>query len=216
YQLGLDALETRNARKAHRIADKLAALHNTAAYEIGARAHWMVGDHDKAIQLLQVGVSKFPHVAILWYFLGEFLSDMTRYEEAIEAFEKSADGHGGSRGRAVFNIALVHWRKGNYSRALEILNQIDPNMPRHRVLELRGTVLVDLKRYEEAQGVLEELATSRPKEVTATELSLMLGLMAETELGLADLEQARYYAKKCVELDRNQVRGLRVLRELGD
>lgn len=215
YRKGLSALDQGDTAVAHDIAHQLAELRNTGAYEIDARAHWQAGEQEEAIRLLRVGVSRFPQVAILWSFLGEYLSDLARYDEAIEAFEKSAEGHGGSRGHADLNLALVHCRAGNYTRALEMLDRIHSGPSEYRVLEMRATVLVDMGRFEEAQQVLEDLADSRPKEATAGDLALMLGLMGEAELGLGDTEQARYFATKCLELDENQIRGLNVMRRLG-
>jgi tetratricopeptide (TPR) repeat protein len=213
YGLALAALEAGDTEEAQRLAAELAELRNTGAFEIAARAHWLAGESEKAISLLRQGLESFPQVAVLWSWLGHFLSDSGRYDEAVEAFLMSSQGHGADVGMARYNMAISLWRKGELSEARAELEAIQGNSPPpYRVKEMMAVLAVDSGNGKEALELLESLAMERPKTVEADDLALMVGLFAEAYLLLGQTDEATRLARECLKLDRTQPRAARVLR----
>lgn len=214
YWKGRAVLQKGNAKQAHRIADELARLRNSGAYEIKARAQWLEGDRDGAIQTLDTGVISYPQVALLWSYLGEFLSSEKRYDEAIRAFERTREGLAGSNGFADMNIAIVHHRAGDYERALEFLDCVDDDPPRYRILDVRACILVDSGRFEEAKEVLEELESLQAVRVSIEDQARWISLRAQVELAQSNKPRARELARQCLRLDRTCFRAHEVLNRL--
>lgn len=214
YEKGEAALQKGNTRKAHRFANELADLGNSGAYEIRARAQWLEGDRNGAIQTLDRAVISYPQVALLWSYLGEFLSSEKRYDEAIRAFERTRVGLAGSNGFANLNIAIVHHRAGDYERALAYLDAVDHDPPRYRVLEVRAWIFVDSGRFEEAKEVLEELESLQAVHVSFEDRARWLSLCAQVEFEQSNKARARELAKQCLRLDRSCFRALEVLDRL--
>ncbi len=216
YWKGRAVLQKGNTKKAHQIANELADLRNSGAYEIKARAQWLEGDRNGAIQTLDRGVISYPQVALLWSYLGEFLSSEKRYDEAIRAFDRTREGLAGSNGFADMNIAIVHHRAGDYKRALEFLDCVDDDPPRYRVLDVRACILVDSGRFEEAGAVLAELESLQAVRVSFADRARCISLRAQVELGLGNRDRAQVLAKAAVRLDRSASRALQVLSELSN
>jgi len=214
YGKGEAALQKGNTKKAHQIANELADLRNSGAYEIKARAQWLEGDRNGAIQTLDRGVISYPQVALLWSYLGEFLSSEKRYDEAIRAFERTREGLAGSNGFADMNIAIVHHRAGDYERALEFLDCVDDDPPRYRVLDVRACILVDSSRFEEAKEVLEELESLQAVRVSFEDRARWISLRAQVELAQSNKARARELARQCLRLDRTCFRAHEVLNRL--
>lgn len=114
---------------------------------------------EEAIKVLERGVRKFPEVAALWSFLGHFYSDCGLYEEALEAFQHSAVGHGGRRAEADYNIAIVMYRLERYEEALakvnllltpEVLETAD-RVPAHVVEGLAAYLYIAMGRLDDAE-----------------------------------------------------------------
>jgi tetratricopeptide (TPR) repeat protein len=214
YWKGRAVLQKGNAKKAHRIADELARLRNSGAYEIQAGAQWLEGDRNGAIQTLDRGIISYPQVALLWSYLGEFLSSEKRYDEAIRAFERTREGLAGSNGFANMNIAIVHYRAGDYKRALDFLDTVDEDPPRYRVLDVRACILVDSGRFEEANEVLEELESLQAVRVSFEDRARWISLRAQVELAQSNNSRARELARQCLRLDRTCFRAHEVLNRL--
>src|SRR5262245_38065397 len=72
-----------------RIAEQLETLRYTAAFEIAALAHAGMDDLEKAVAVLERGLALAPDVWVNWQLLGNYLSDLDRYEAAQSAFARA-------------------------------------------------------------------------------------------------------------------------------
>ncbi len=210
---GFDFLDQWEPEKALAVADKLAELRNSAAFEIAARAYWMNDEREEAIRKLEVGVKICPTVHILWSYLGQYYSDLERYPEAIAAFEAHRKCPGATDSMSDYNIALVLFRKGDYAEALSVLDRVKGEPPPPwTIKELRGIVLLDMGRYEQALELLLEVADERPKFTDPEPLAVMLGAMAEAQLELGKVDDALENAWGTIKLDKTNIRATRVIR----
>ncbi len=122
------ALQNRNIKKATQIADRLIARQYSGGYEIKARSLEMNRQTEEAIAVLEEGVRKFPGVFILWSYLGEYCSNVERYQDALAAFhqcEMAGDDPSYSR----LNIAIVYARMNDANTALQFLDGLEPRNP---------------------------------------------------------------------------------------
>lgn len=131
----------------------------TGAFEVEARALAGQGDTAAAIRILEDAAAQFPPVYILWSYLGEFLSNTGRYDEASWAFESFAR-NGGDNGVARFNLAVVAYRKGDYEACLDLL--IGAAEPHEGAPErTRGLAYIEMGRPEEAMKIGDPGVTVR-------------------------------------------------------
>jgi predicted Zn-dependent protease len=103
-----ELLAKRRFKKAWKVGLRLHGLRYSGAFEIRAKAFEGLGRPVAALAILQRGVRRAPHAAMLWSLLGEALSDAERYDEALAAFE-AGQAVEGNRDQAIFrgNQALV-------------------------------------------------------------------------------------------------------------
>ncbi|MDH5324642.1 MAG: hypothetical protein OEZ68_07880 [Gammaproteobacteria bacterium] len=153
---GFEFLADGEFSKALEIAAKLEALCYTGAFELGALAHYELGELDEAISYLKKGVSLAPKCWLIWQLLGNYLSDAELYEEAFTAYDESLLCPDVWRSSVCLNQAILSNRCGHYAEALEFLSGcIDPELLLHRS-EVEVFALVALERFAEA----DELARS--------------------------------------------------------
>jgi tetratricopeptide (TPR) repeat protein len=202
---GYDRLDQYNAEGAPQIAEELKKIRNTGHFEIAARAHWMEGDHEKAIAVLEEGIRIAPTVYIFWQYLGEYLSDMGRYDEAIDAFEQSRDLPGQRADSLDYNVALVMYRKGAYEAAWERAEKIKvpaEGVFRWALLELRAWLLLRLGRPAEADALFDQFVAEGPKFVEGPELARWLWIGAEAAEERGDRQGALALVRQAVSLDK--------------
>lgn len=155
FREGLEALDRGDPRAALRIGRRLCRARYTGGDELVGRAWYELGEPYRAIAALQEGVRKNPDIAILWSYLGEFLSHQGRHEEAVEAFRKSAVGHGGSPDIATFNVAIELRRLGRFQEALAAVVCVGPHgPPLPQVQWLQAEIFLDLGETAEARPLL--------------------------------------------------------------
>jgi tetratricopeptide (TPR) repeat protein len=213
---GYAALEEGDLRRAKRCASALHRAGNSGGYAIQARVEWARGQHDAAMATLQEGVRKVPQDFVLWDFLGEYLSNRERYEEAVRAFDASRRA-GGDPLVAEFNLALVRQREGRLNDALNILDALDASQASPSQLislgDLRIFVLNRLDRFEEALAAYETLPPTED-----APLNVRARLLAERAYALFKARDARAeaweMARKALDLNRENDSALWVLREI--
>jgi tetratricopeptide (TPR) repeat protein len=219
FDEGYEALDRQDVRAALQAAKKLFKLNNTGAFEIEARAHWLAGRRKKAIRVLENGVKRYPQVALLWSYLGDFYSNCRLYDKAIPAFERAARGHGGRRALADYNISIALWRKGAFDEALLKVNLIplDVEWPtRHALEALRATILVDLDRPQEALEAIEEaLSLVEPGSNSRIEAK-MYSVRGDAKVRLGQVFAGVEDLRRALELEEDEYRALKVLATLQD
>jgi tetratricopeptide (TPR) repeat protein len=88
---GYRHLQDRDAEAALKVAAELETLRFTAAFEIAALAHAQLGNLEAAAATLRRGLDIAPTVWINWQLLGNYVSDLKRYDEAASAYDVVAD-----------------------------------------------------------------------------------------------------------------------------
>lgn len=215
-RLAYDCLDQDRPEKALKLANRLWKLGNSGSAEIRARALWMLEEYGEAIRTLEVGTSRWPQVAILWSYLGEYLSNTGAYEEALSAFERAKTGLGGSVVWSEYNIALVLWRSG---RAQEALNRVQriPADAEGPPMALRKWVaacaLIDLGRAQEALDAMEFVHEEHEKWVSVGTMSNLLETYAQALFGVRRSDEALRFAWEAIGLSKFRSMAAHVIRE---
>jgi len=110
----LDAGEPKTALK---IAGKPQRMRYSGCFEIQALAYADLGNPSKAISVLRESTSKCPDVWLLWQLLGNNLSDVGRFEEAFEAYEKGLIAKEACSESLNLNYAIALLRSGQAAPA---------------------------------------------------------------------------------------------------
>lgn len=217
-QAGFDALERQEWKRALRIATKLTQKRHTSGREIAARALWNLGEADKAIEELQSGIAAAPQLHIFYSYLGQYLSELGRYDEALEALYRGKLLSTHSVGTFEFNIAIVRGRQGDYLEAFEIADSIrvtDVMLPIESIRFARAYWLIKGGKLEQGlaeadQGLAESLNES---------VHDMAGLYAMRGYALLRLGRgediALEEARKAIQLNKSQFEAAEVIREIG-
>ncbi len=142
--------------KALRVGQELRRRRNSGGFEIEARALWEMGKRGRAIAVLEDGVRAFPTIFILWSYLGHYLSDEGRYDEALHAFERARSLPKADMAVEDLNIAIVYFRQGRYEESLALAHRVPvppKGPPAWRVADVKVSALNGLGRHEEALRV---------------------------------------------------------------
>jgi len=76
-------------KKAIKIAGQLEKLRFSSAFEIAAQAYSGLENLEKAVSILERGVNLAPDVWLNWQLLGNYLSDLQRFEDAASAYQNA-------------------------------------------------------------------------------------------------------------------------------
>lgn len=192
----LPAAQTMSLAKAHALrAIALEPRSSGGHRALAAVSHWHDFDHELAEQQFRAAIAATPGDAYAWSWQAEFLIDMRRFDEALEASRVAAERDPGRLGIDVVhgNVLLFSGRPEEaaliYRRALEI----DPNHGTSRYF-LAQTYLAS-NRYSEAVTELER-ANQDLGGTPFSMASLAYGLAragrrAEAEAMLRDFERRR-------------------------
>src|SRR5437899_2861200 len=157
YEEGLARLDRFELDGALRIGKALKKRRHTSAFEILARAYQGKDEAEKAVEVLEEGVSVAPALAALWEQLGCYYSDLERYDEAESAFRRALEGEGVDRSSTLLNQAVLYSRMGRPAEALEAVNSLDPQEVDRLFLDAtRLAALVESGRYEESNSVADD------------------------------------------------------------
>jgi tetratricopeptide (TPR) repeat protein len=160
---GLDCLNKGELEGALGAGRELEALRHTSAYEIAACAHAAAKRPEEAVRLLERGVSVAPDCWRNWELLGIYQSDLGRYAEAAEAFERALACPGPWVSSVRVNHAILESRRGNHEGALQALD-FDPDpFCRLRAEQVRANELFALGRLEEAGDVAARVLASEAR-----------------------------------------------------
>ncbi len=144
-------------------AHELEELQYTGAYEIAALAHQGKGDVEEAVRVLHRGVEAAPDCWLIWELLGNYLSDLERYEEAEAAYEEALLCDEAWEDSIRLNRAILAQRRKHSSKAFALFSQVgDPDLA-IRVAEGRVALLFEMGKTDEAAALAEEtLANETP------------------------------------------------------
>ena len=214
------ALEQLDFRKASRIADQLLRMQHTSGFEYKARALWGMNRPNDAIAVLQQGVAVAPQVWVLWGYLGEYLSDTGRYDEALEAFRKGLSCDGSPKDSFLYNLAIVYQRMGEHENALQMLDQAEGvirELPVPLLETARAYSFIHLQRYSEAERALQR-AQRTLDALTDPQARISIEAMMLAYTGLIhhkrdnDSVLAKQYAERALRLDKENPDAIALMR----
>ena len=154
---GFDHLEQDEYEEALEVAQQLEEMQFTGAFEIAALAHDGMDDVDEAVRVLHRGVEAAPDCWPNWELLGNYLSDLERYEEAEEAYEQALQCDDPWTDSIRLNQAILAGRREWYGKALELLDTVDDPKLELQTTENRIANLKGLDRIEEARTLAEQV-----------------------------------------------------------
>lgn len=215
-----DALEAEDSSAALEFGKKLLDLKHVRGFEIVALALEQQGKLDDAVSALQTGVSKVPDAYPLWELLGNYLSELSRFKESYEAYQKAVKCQGAQPDSINYNAAIMLRKAGQPEQALQLIDTIKAPEMRLRAEALKTSLLNNLKRHDEAG----QLANALIGEITGMG-ELSDEDMADLATCYAELARAAWQghrdsntawdgAFRALEWDRSEVSALWLIREL--
>jgi tetratricopeptide (TPR) repeat protein len=182
---GFECLKSAEYKKALKIAAQLEKIRFSACFEIAAQAHAGLGDVEKAVRVLERGIELAPDVWLNWQLLGNYLSDLDRFEEAEQAYQKALSCANASTSYIRLNQAILANRQNKFNDALLLLGKIDEKELGLEKSEACFYSLVGLNRIDEAINLADRILKETSEEDGDLEL---FGRVAAT-LGRLRLKQ---------------------------
>jgi tetratricopeptide (TPR) repeat protein len=225
-QQAFQALGDGELEEAEKLAAQLKRIRYSACFEIQALVELQRDNPEAAIEVLREGVQSAPTVWRLWQLLGNTLSDLRDYDEAMTCYETALQLEIGEEDLASleFNRATLLSRQERSREALEIVRrlQLMDETPAHlqwRIHALSLSTLSDLGRSEEVLEEAQELrAILEAVDWEDDEFSHYDSLTtAWTQGGCALLRdekslEAREWATRALAIDRTVSGALQLLR----
>ncbi len=170
---------------------RLKQMCHTSAFEIMALSLDGLGRTEEAVEILEEGVIKGPTVWLLWQLLGNYRSDLERYEQSHEAYEIAMGCPDANCSSIYLNIATVLGRQGRDSEALTAVESVtDPSMAL-RADGLRVSILIDQERFEEAMELGAAVLEGVTEQTDSFDLAVVEANVAKAcWLGYGDREWA--------------------------
>ncbi len=163
--LGIEVLERMLATA------KEAKLYFPLAYLMLCQAYCeSKGDNDKALEIAEKGIEKFPNDAGLIFVKGQVLIKLDRLDEARELFEQAMDlrermAYSVMTDEEIFEWKIYYATAGSYEReqrfdkALENINLALSNKPQaYPLLHARAVLLERMGNFYEAEVAFRQLA----------------------------------------------------------
>jgi tetratricopeptide (TPR) repeat protein len=114
-------LEISDLSSAIKLGKKISKYHS-AGYEIMAIGYARKGNTPKAVRYLKKGAQRFTGVWHYWQLMGNYLSDLGRFPDALECYEKALQMEHKDEQNLLLNKAVLLDRMSRSHDALEILN----------------------------------------------------------------------------------------------
>jgi tetratricopeptide (TPR) repeat protein len=129
-------------------------MHYSSAFELTALALAGKGEVERAVQVLEDGVTRAPDVWLNWQLLGNYRSDLERYEAADSAYQRALACPNVNRSSVRLNQAILAGRMNKPTDALLLLEEVVDNSLTQSTALVKGRALHDLGRSEEAWQVV--------------------------------------------------------------
>ena len=157
---GFKLINAEDYEEALKVGEQLRAQCHTSAFEILALAHAGLDETERAVEVLEEGVEKGPTVWPLWQLLGNYRSDLGRYEEAHAAYEHALACPEVNRSSVHLNVAIALTRQDRLDEAMKQLERIDDDAIQPHAEAQRLRILNQQQRYDEVIARGESLLTS--------------------------------------------------------
>lgn len=217
YRDGMTARREGRPDDALRIAEELLEHRHSGGFELRALVLGDRGDTEEAVACLEEGVERAPGVWLLWELLGNYRSDLGRYDAAAAAYEEALACPDAGVGWIRLNQGVLLGRRGRPEEGLAVLATVEDPDLRERVLAARLGLLSDLQRHEEVQTAGSEFVERDldPDVHDPESVSWILLHVAESRRALDDdPDGVRDCALRAIAWDPESSRALGLLREL--
>jgi tetratricopeptide (TPR) repeat protein len=200
---GFELLDEEEYEQALEVARELEKLESTGAFEIAALAHDGMDDVEEAVRVLHRGVEFAPDCWPNWQLLGNYLSDLDRFEEAEAAYEQALDCDDVWEASVRLNQAILAGRREWFDKALALLDKVDDPELALQVAENRVANLNGAGRPGEAAALAEQtLAANREDEEHGDSLARIAALLGQIHLAAGeDKTQLRKFALTWLDVD---------------
>ncbi len=203
YKLGLAHLESGELSQAIYYLKKAYELDSNDINIVNALgiAYARAGEKEKAKNLFLKALRINPNKGETYTNLGVLLASEGKYDKALKYFKRaiSLDEYK-NRDKALFNIALVYKRKGNFNLFEEYLKKtITFNPYFTRAYILLGDYYLKNKRYIDAYDIY---LTALNMGIDLPEIYFGLG---KSHYYLNNLNKAKYYLKKALRMTKNPI-----------
>lgn len=190
--------------RALEIAAQLEELASSTAFEIAALAHHERDDLEAAVRVLERGVEQAPDAWLNWQLLGNFRSDLERYQAADEAYAQALACADVDPSSIHLNQAILASRCGQHDRALVHLEQLADQEWHYRKASAQITALVGLGRVAEAitvgEAALDTVAEGPVDDERSEEIGYLAGALARARVTRGDpAEQIFTFAAAALE-----------------
>lgn len=126
---GYGCIERKDWEGALAVAERLLGLRHSGAFEIEALVHAGKGDVERAVAVLETGVERAPTVWINWQLLGNYRSDLGRFDDAATAYARALECPNVWGPSVRLNQAILADRKGEHATALALAAEVsDPRL----------------------------------------------------------------------------------------
>lgn len=214
-------LELEDYDKAIKVGQQIERECHSYAFELMALAYAAKGDLQKAITTLERGVKLAPAAWLLWQLLGNYYSDLSRWDDAQQAYVHALDCPNADQSSVNYNIALAFLREGKNADALRHADQVvSPE------LQLKAAALkIDIfdahgdtnKAISYAEQVLSELNVDDAEsldEDEAADIARIYSAYAGAELKKGNADQALELTWHALSLWKCTEKAMWLLREI--
>jgi tetratricopeptide (TPR) repeat protein len=213
---GFTHLRNGDFEAALEVATELEKIGYTAAFDIAAQAHASAGNLEQAVQVLERGLALAPDAWPNWQLLGNYQSDLGRYEEAAEAYARALACPDAWQSSILLNQAILLSRLDRHEEALGVLAQADDPELGAELADAKVYALVRLGRAHEAAELAQGILCDPDLDgIDPALIARVIGNLARARWQLGASEQeVRELALEALEMERNDPGTLELLREL--
>lgn len=158
---GFALLQEGTYQSALDIAKQLEKLRYSAAFEIAAQAYAGMKDLDSAVETLERGVSLAPSCWLNWQLLGNYRSDLGRFDDAAVAYEKALACPNVWADSVRLNQAILASRRADHDTALNHLHDVKDPCLALRAASARIQALHGMGKPDEAAALAERCLGQR-------------------------------------------------------
>lgn len=217
------ALEAGHYDRVLELTAQLRALQFSSYFEIEALLYLDQNQPGRALQILDEGTQVVPDLWLLWQLRGNVLSDLKRFDDALESYDKASPLEGADVSSLRLNRATAMWRDGRAKAALReiegigLVRDTDALDLRWRLNALLLGLWADLGRCDEAKEFAarlwqEQLALEVDPE-QAGQLSLAFSQIGWALRGCGQNQSARDWADAALGIDRSNGQALLLKRD---
>ncbi|MDG3582825.1 YaiO family outer membrane beta-barrel protein [Galbibacter pacificus] len=143
-------------------------------------------DYTEAIRLMKIATKKAPDYADLSIFLGRLYTWTDQTDKARATLSSVFENNKSYTDAAIAYASLEYWNDDSI-RALQIVNTaLEYNPNSEELLILKSKILMDLKKYQEANNTLNIVLKNNPKSTKARSLMQNVRMeSAKNEIGIS-------------------------------